>query len=1360
MADRKPLVQVSGQVQEIPASDILVLPAVKAGVYEVGDVCNAGSGSAPWLFLGSLPISGSDASTQLLVQMLGGDWADSGLATYSISSFGQTTSSTSIAVRILDVAYTHSAAELYSGVEFKAFRDAANTKVDIYARVAGDYVATGMLVYERTAYSVEIVQSVVAILPTAGVTELTVNFGWMPSNELASTLLLRNSTLARSTLFDITDPAQVASIDYNGSRVAFPAKIQAPAATVNSASLRILQGVTPTAPGLGDVWSDGAYIYWRNTSAADRTLVQTAGLTTGAIPKTTGSGILADGLLSDTGTEIRQASGLARYYNPNLTDNVIAFTRGTAASPDSVSAFVMRMDGTMSWGAGGSSARDVTLSRSAANVLRTDGNFDVGIDLRVAGTPRITAGGAATMATVSAANLTAGRVVLAGASGLLQSDAGLTYSQSGGVTRIFTLGDGLTANSLSLVLNRATISQYQGFVWQTAGVVRWDASVRNGTDDLSIWSRTSGGIDIDAPISIANASAGAITLGGSTNRPIVIAGSSRLRFGTGLDFYKSGDSAAIHFKTPASGTKAFMPDVSGNAGLGTPGYRWSGLYAELVDVTGSITTPTMSVTSLTAGRAVFVGASDTLVDDSAFLFDAVKKDFGVGVSRTIVGSTSAVSEAAEILIATGSYMSGLYELRFDHTNRVERIWFRLNCQAYQDQPIITVVQYFSYNNAKCFGTIRVRRSADSATMYLTVTVSNLNGGTGGINVVAKLLDAAAPTGFTVGGTLPGSTVSLKTLVPDDVVGYKSTSGADFASAVIGQAGFTGWGTASVPAYWHIGQGAFNAARVALASKTEGDTYSRYLIKEAGLMEWGDGTNVRDTNLYRATAGRLQTDDVMVATGGFRALNYDTAPIAGNGPGLEMHYDSANSRARVLAFDRTTSTSIQLALDGSPINFYANGVLKGSFDSAGDFNVVNLTSGRIVYTTTNGGLRVASKLTYSGGNTLVLGDGTASADFTINKSDAGTGAFRFQVAGVERGSIGTDSSENFFWESKNSSGTVIDQPLTIVNSVGGAMTIVRPLTLTSSLSVTGTTTLATSLSGLLKATSGVVSAATAADVTGQLLTGYVVGANTALAATDTILGAFGKIQGQLNAKLSANQTITLSGVVTGSGTTAITTSMADGALSIAKTSGLQTALDGRVLKAGDTMTGGLSIALPSVSATPALSISMTGSGSTGDAISVAYPGSGWGLNISNTNSAQALLLQAGSSTFLGLKANNNSTGNRSAHISIIGANGDLALGNADDSFSSRNHAFIIERAASQVKFTSADVQFTTPVRMYSQLFMNTVQILTTQQNGMGTTLPSATIGGTYNSTVQAQLQAAYDKIILLEEKLKIHGLIAN
>ncbi len=49
-----------------------------------------------------------------------------------------------------------------------------------------------------------------------------------------------------------------------------------------------------------------------------------------------------------------------------------------------------------------------------------------------------------------------------------------------------------------------------------------------------------------------------------------------------------------------------------------------------------------------------------------------------------------------------------------------------------------------------------------------------------------------------------------------------------------------------------------------------------------------------------------------------------------------------------------------------------------------------------------------------------------------------------------------------------------------------------------------------------------------------LTNYSVGANSAITATDTILGAFGKIQGQINSINSSSKLITLSGDVTGSG----------------------------------------------------------------------------------------------------------------------------------------------------------------------------------------------------------------------------------
>lgn len=94
-------------------------------------------------------------------------------------------------------------------------------------------------------------------------------------------------------------------------------------------------------------------------------------------------------------------------------------------------------------------------------------------------------------------------------------------------------------------------------------------------------------------------------------------------------------------------------------------------------------------------------------------------------------------------------------------------------------------------------------------------------------------------------------------------------------------------------------------------------------------------------------------------------------------------------------------------------------------------------------------------------------------------------------------------------------TTVYVPIAGTSTITGAKTFSAGIS-TSSLAVTGTTTLATSLNGLLKATSGVVSAAGASDVTGQLLTGFTVGSNTAIVAGDTILAAFGKTQAQINA----------------------------------------------------------------------------------------------------------------------------------------------------------------------------------------------------------------------------------------------------
>ena len=65
-----------------------------------------------------------------------------------------------------------------------------------------------------------------------------------------------------------------------------------------------------------------------------------------------------------------------------------------------------------------------------------------------------------------------------------------------------------------------------------------------------------------------------------------------------------------------------------------------------------------------------------------------------------------------------------------------------------------------------------------------------------------------------------------------------------------------------------------------------------------------------------------------------------------------------------------------------------------------------------------------------------------------------------------------------------------------------------------------------------------------DFYAQVVSGFVTGANSTVTSADSLEVALEKLQGQVNARISANQSITLSGDATGSGSTAITVTLAN------------------------------------------------------------------------------------------------------------------------------------------------------------------------------------------------------------------------
>jgi hypothetical protein len=61
----------------------------------------------------------------------------------------------------------------------------------------------------------------------------------------------------------------------------------------------------------------------------------------------------------------------------------------------------------------------------------------------------------------------------------------------------------------------------------------------------------------------------------------------------------------------------------------------------------------------------------------------------------------------------------------------------------------------------------------------------------------------------------------------------------------------------------------DSSSVALSVIQSGDTAGRgrFRLDGTGVIEWGDGTSVNDTNLYRAGASQLKTDDQFIAGDG-------------------------------------------------------------------------------------------------------------------------------------------------------------------------------------------------------------------------------------------------------------------------------------------------------------------------------------------------------------------------------------------------------------------------------------------------------------------------------------------------------------
>lgn len=261
------------------------------------------------------------------------------------------------------------------------------------------------------------------------------------------------------------------------------------------------------------------------------------------------------------------------------------------------------------------------------------------------------------------------------------------------------------------------------------------------------------------------------------------------------------------------------------------------------------------------------------------------------------------------------------------------------------------------------------------------------------------------------------------------------------------------------------------------------------------------------------------------------VNIITSSTAGTALGVVMPGATSGKYAVVV---NRSANAINLypasghSFDGlavnTPISIPVNGFLEmfGSSTTQWHTTYQAIVQGSFVIGAVPTATALATARTLTIGSTGKTFDGSANVSWTLAEIGAsptagsasittlgtiGTGTWQGSLINSTYGGTGVNNGGRTLTINTNS-GTLTftnaSTTLTIANtaSVSGTNTGDQTITLTGEVTGSGTGSFATTLS-----TTAVV---------GKALTGYAVGTNTALAATDTIVAAFGKVQAQINA----------------------------------------------------------------------------------------------------------------------------------------------------------------------------------------------------------------------------------------------------
>lgn len=406
------------------------------------------------------------------------------------------------------------------------------TVVDTTANIAADKykgrigwstdLARGIWYYDATNYGV-LARADVLETFAQGIKDSTITSGQALVAGDSGRIQSQDATTFRTTIgaqaADATLTA-LAGITTAADVLPYFSGVDTAATTTLTAFARTLLDDADAATALGTLGAVGG----RGAGAAGRvarwtdanTLSSDAGLTTAQVSSVTTDLILGTGTqnvkyvrntaATGVAADSYQVGGVDRFitrYNATTDLYEVASRDDAGALRQILLAFPRALDGTLVLGAS---------STQAVNVAGP---------LRVGGTQRISSTGRFDATSIYNTAGTSGRILRYTTGGQIVDDAGLTTSQSSGITTKVFVGDGVVVDSARVYVN-APAGTSKAIVFRSGAIARWvlDATAdaesgANAGTSFAITSFEDGGGAIDNPITIARAAGSAIVLGGA-----------------------------------------------------------------------------------------------------------------------------------------------------------------------------------------------------------------------------------------------------------------------------------------------------------------------------------------------------------------------------------------------------------------------------------------------------------------------------------------------------------------------------------------------------------------------------------------------------------------------------------------------------------------------------------------------------------------------------------------------------------------------------------------------------------------------------------------------------------------------------